>query len=45
MVLVVLRILIHVFWISLSCLFSEFMALFIVFNLLIGPGFIFEPYR
>jgi hypothetical protein len=43
----VLRIYIHVFWISLSCLWSsqsEFMALFVVFNLLIGPGFIFQPH-
>jgi len=34
------------FWISLSCLWSsqpQFMALFTVFNLLIGPVFIFEP--
>jgi hypothetical protein len=30
-----------------SCLWSdqfEFMALFMVFNLLIGSGFIFEPF-
>jgi len=42
---VVLRIEIHVFRIFVSCLWpdqSEFMALFMAFNLWIGPGFIFE---
>jgi len=32
---------------SLCCLFSsqsEFMSLFMVYNLLIGPGFIFETW-
>jgi len=39
-----LRNLIHVFWIFVSCLWSdqsEYMAL-MAFNLWIGPGFIFE---
>jgi hypothetical protein len=37
---------IHIFWIFVSCLWSdhtEFMADFMVFNLWIGLGFIFEP--
>jgi len=35
----------HVFWIFVSCLWSdqpEFMGVFTVFNLWIGPGYIFE---
>jgi len=46
MVLVVLRIKTHAFWIVVSCLWSdqsEFMALFMVFNLWIGLCCIFEP--
>jgi len=42
--LVLLRISIHVFWIYMQCLWSdhsEFMVFLMVFNLLIGPGFIF----
>jgi len=41
MVLVVLRISMHVFWIFVLCLWSdqfEFVALFMGFNLWIGPG-------
>jgi hypothetical protein len=46
-VLVVLRILnmVYVFWIFVPCLWSdqsEFMLLFLVFNLWVGTGFIFE---
>jgi len=44
----VLRIQRHVFWIFVLCLLrdqSKFMALFVVFNLWIGPGFIFEACR
>jgi len=44
MVLVVLRIYTRV--LDFSCLWSsqsEFMVLFMVFNVLIGPVFIFEP--
>jgi len=36
------------FWILVSCLWSdqsEFMALFVAFNLWIGPGFIFERFN
>jgi len=46
MVLVVLKILICVFWISVSCLWSdqsEFMAPFMILNVWIGSGFIFKP--
>jgi len=32
----------YVFWIFVLCVWSEFMAPFIGFNLWIGPGFIFE---
>ena len=46
MVLVVLKFEIHVFWIffwlCLCCDLSEFLAVFVVFNLWIVPGVIFE---
>jgi len=45
--LMVLRIYICVFWIFVSCMWSdqsEFTALFIVFNSRIGPDFIFEQF-
>jgi hypothetical protein len=37
---------VHVFWIFVFCLWPdqfEFMVVFMVFNLSIGPGFTFDP--
>ena len=45
MVLVTFRIQIHMFWIFVLWLMNDqslFMALFVVFKLWIGPGFIFK---